>query len=118
AKWIDHNVYPQNLVELANPPTGNGTEALDQPGFKHITLKAIDILQECSKANDSGWFMMRQASTRLDLDMMHILDYYHALSKLLELDDTIKATIQHESDDIGKYESTLIVVTANHGHGL
>ncbi len=27
-------------------------------GLKQMTLKAIDILQERSKVNDSGWFMM------------------------------------------------------------
>lgn len=55
---IPVQVYPENLVGLANSPTGDGTDALDQPGLKQMTLKAIDILQERSKVNDSGWFMM------------------------------------------------------------
>ncbi|KAK0204878.1 alkaline-phosphatase-like protein [Desarmillaria ectypa] len=115
AKWIDRNVYPQNLVGLANSPTGDGTDALDQPGLKQMTLKAIDILQERSKVNDSGWFMMSEAAS-ID-KMMHVLDYDRALGELLELDDTVKATIQHLKD-IGEYENTLIVVTADHGHGF
>ena len=47
---------PQNLKGLKNSPTGDGTDATDQPGLKEMTLKAIDILQARSK--DEGWFVM------------------------------------------------------------
>jgi alkaline phosphatase len=49
--------------------------------------------------------------------MMHVLDYDRALGELLELDDTIKATIAklNETDCL---KETLILVTADHGHGF
>ena len=73
AKWIDRNVRPtllsgyidlksrlqvltDNLKGQKNSPTGDGTDATDQPGLKEMTLKAIDILQARSK--NEGWFMM------------------------------------------------------------
>jgi alkaline phosphatase len=49
--------------------------------------------------------------------MMHVLDYDRALGELLELDDTVKATISklNETDCL---KETLILVTADHGHGF
>jgi alkaline phosphatase len=44
------------LKNQKNSPTGDGTDATDQPGLKEMTLKAIDILQARSKGQ--GWFMM------------------------------------------------------------
>lgn len=49
--------------------------------------------------------------------MMHALDYPRALGELLELDDTVKATIQKLSA-IDQLKETLILVTADHGHGF
>jgi len=46
-----------NLKGQKNSPTGDGTDATDQPGLKEMTLKAIDILQARTK-NDEGWFLM------------------------------------------------------------
>lgn len=48
---------------------------------------------------------------------MHALDYDRALGELLELDDTIKAAINH-LNETGQLEDTLIVITADHGHGF
>lgn len=117
AKWLDRNVYPQNLRNQSNSPTLDKTDAVDQPGLKEMTLKAIDILQERSskKSDSAGWFMMSEAAS-ID-KQMHVLDYDRALGELLELDDTIRATIAHLKK-IGEYENTLIVVTADHGHGF
>ncbi|KAF9477918.1 alkaline phosphatase-like protein [Pholiota conissans] len=114
AKWIDRNVLKDNLKNQKNSPTGDGTDAVDQPGLKEMTLKAIDILQSRSKKNQ-GWFMMSEAAS-ID-KMMHVLDYDRALGELLELDDTIRESIAHLKK-IGEYENTLIVVTADHGHGF
>ncbi|KAF7424514.1 hypothetical protein PC9H_009821 [Pleurotus ostreatus] len=113
AKWLDRNVYPENLRGLKNSPTGDNTDAVDQPGLKDMTLKAIDILH--ARNNGKGFFMMSEAAS-ID-KMMHVLDYDRALGELLELDDTIRATIAHLKK-IGELENTLIVVTADHGHGF
>lgn len=112
AKWLDRNVYRDNLNQSLSP-TGDGTPALDQPGLKEMTLKAIDILE--ARSGDAGWLLMSEAAS-ID-KMMHALDYDRALGELLELDDTVKATIEHlNSTDCLK--ETLILVTADHGHGF
>jgi alkaline phosphatase len=81
-----------------------------------MTLKAIDVLEARATAdNDAGWFIMSEAAS-ID-KQMHTLDYDRALGELLELDDTIKASINHLRK-IGELENTLIVVTADHGHGF
>ncbi|PFH53031.1 hypothetical protein AMATHDRAFT_172594 [Amanita thiersii Skay4041] len=115
AKWLDRNVFPQNLRNQKNSPTGDGTDAVNQPGLKEMTLKAIDILQARSKAKNTGWFVMSEAAS-ID-KMMHVLDYDRALGELLELDDTIRASIEHLKS-IGELDNTLILVTADHGHGF
>lgn len=84
-------VLKENLKGQKDSPTGDGTDALDQPGLKDMTLKAIDILQARTKKNE-GWFMMSEAAS-ID-KMMHALDYDRALGELLELDDTIRASIE------------------------
>ncbi|KAI4935030.1 uncharacterized protein J4E92_002316 [Alternaria infectoria] len=112
AKWLDRNVYRDNLNQSLSP-TGDGTPALDQPGLKEMTLKAIDILE--TRSGDKGWFLMSEAAS-ID-KMMHVLDYDRALGELLELDDTVKATIDH-LNSTNCLKETLILVTADHGHGF
>ena len=117
AKWLDRNVYPANLRNQKNSPDGSKGDAIDQPGLKEMTLKAIDILTTRAGANgsDAGWLLMSEAAS-ID-KQMHTLDYDRALGELLELDDTIKAAIQHLKD-LKSFNETLIVVTADHGHGF
>lgn len=112
AKWLDRNVYRDNLNQTLSP-TGDKKPALDQPGLKDMTLKAIDILQ--ARSGDKGFFLMSEAAS-ID-KMMHVLDYDRALGELLELDDTIKAVVNklNETDCL---KETLILVTADHGHGF
>ncbi|KAF4543077.1 Alkaline phosphatase [Lasiodiplodia theobromae] len=114
AKWLDRNVYTKNLNKSLSP-TGDKTAALNQPGLKEMTLKAIDILAARSSEDESGFFLMSEAAS-ID-KMMHALDYPRALGELLELDDTVKATIQKLSA-IDQLKETLILVTADHGHGF
>ena len=87
--WLDRNVYTGNLNKTKNDPSGSGKPALDLPGLKEMTLKAIDILH--ARGGDKGFFMMSEAAS-ID-KQMHTLDYDRALGDLLELDDTINATI-------------------------
>ncbi|KAF2279530.1 alkaline phosphatase-like protein [Westerdykella ornata] len=112
AKWIDRNVYKTNLNQSLSP-AGDKTPALDQPGLKEMTLKAIDILQ--ARSSGKGFFLMSEAAS-ID-KMMHALDYDRALGELLELDDTIKATIA-KLKKMDALKDTLILVTADHGHGF
>jgi alkaline phosphatase len=112
AKWLDRNVYTANLKNQNNTADGLKKDATDQPGLLQMTIKAIDILNARSK--DKGWFIMSEAAS-ID-KMMHVLDYERALGELLELDDTVKGTIAHLKA-IGEYKETLILVTADHGHG-
>lgn len=48
---------------------------------------------------------------------MHVTDYPRALGELLELDDTVRATIDR-LEELGLMEDTLVVVTADHGLSL
>jgi alkaline phosphatase len=111
--WLDRNVYKENLNKTTNDPSGNKKPALDLPGLKDMTLKAIDILH--ARGGDKGFFMMSEAAS-ID-KQMHTLDYDRALGDLLELDDTVKATIE-KLRDMGELNNTLIIVTADHGHGF
>ncbi|KAF1947225.1 alkaline phosphatase precursor [Clathrospora elynae] len=112
AKWLDRNVYTQNMNQSLSP-TGDKKPALDQPGLKDMTLKAIDILQ--ARSGDKGYFLLSEAAS-ID-KMLHVLDYDRALGELLELDDTVKATIAH-LNATNCLKDTLILVTADHGHGF
>lgn len=111
--WLDRNVYKNNLKNFVNDPTGNKSAALDLPGLKEMTLKAIDILHK--RGGDKGFFMMSEAAS-ID-KQMHTLDYDRALGDLLELDDTVNATIA-KLTALGELNNTLIIVTADHGHGF
>lgn len=114
-RWLDRNVYTDNLINGTVTPLVNTTgPALDQPGLAEMTLKAIDILKARDTEN-KGFFMMSEAAS-ID-KMFHVLDYERALGELLELDDTVRQTIQH-LEKIGELDETLIIVTADHGHGF
>lgn len=112
AKWLDRNVYKVNLNQSLSP-AGDKKPALDQPGLKDMTLKALDILHE--RSGDKGFFLMSEAAS-ID-KMMHVLDYDRALGELLELDDTVKATFK-KLKEFGCEKETLVLVTADHGHGF
>ncbi|KAJ5583804.1 hypothetical protein N7450_006468 [Penicillium hetheringtonii] len=111
--WLDRNVYQSNLLNQSNYPDGSGRDADDLPGLKDMTLKAIDVLHE--RHSDDGFFLMSEAAS-ID-KQMHTLDYDRSLGELLELDDTVRATIE-KLESLGELEETLIVVTADHGHGF
>ncbi|KAJ0323403.1 hypothetical protein Brms1b_001803 [Colletotrichum noveboracense] len=111
--WLDRNVLTENLAKLTNDPTGNKSAALDIPGLKEMTLKAVDILH--NRGGEDGFFLMSEAAS-ID-KQMHSLDYDRALGDLLELDDTVKATIE-KLEELGILEETLVVVSSDHGHGF
>lgn len=111
--WLDRNIYPENLKGFKNSPTGGEEPALDLPGLKDMTLKAVDVLHR--RGADDGFFLMSEAAS-VD-KQMHALDYDRALGDLLELDDTVRATVK-KLDEMGILNETLVIVTADHGHGF
>ncbi|UNI19081.1 hypothetical protein JDV02_005298 [Purpureocillium takamizusanense] len=111
--WLDRNVYTDNLKSFKNDPKGGKEPALDLPGLKDMTLKAVDILHK--RGGDKGFFLMSEAAS-VD-KQMHALDYDRALGDLLELDDTVRATIE-KLKELKALDDTLIIVTADHGHGF
>lgn len=111
--WLDRNVYTDNLKSFKNDPKGGKEPALDLPGLKDMTLKAVEILHK--RGGDKGFFLMSEAAS-ID-KQMHTLDYDRALGDLLELDDTVRATIE-KLKELKVLDETLIIVTADHGHGF
>ncbi|KAG6044554.1 hypothetical protein E4U17_000511 [Claviceps sp. LM77 group G4] len=111
--WLDRNVYKENLKAFKNNPLGGNGSALDLPGLKEMTLKAIEVLDE--RGGDKGFFLMSEAAS-VD-KQMHTLDYDRALGDLLELDDTVRATIR-KLKEMDILDDTLIIVSADHGHGF
>lgn len=111
--WLDRNVYTDNLKDLGNDPTGGKGDAKDLPGLKDMTLKAIDVLS--TRGKDKGFFLMSEAAS-ID-KQMHALDYDRALGDLLELDDTVRATIE-KLKKLDILDETLVIVSADHGHGF
>ncbi|KAL8754392.1 MAG: hypothetical protein Q9184_005129 [Pyrenodesmia sp. 2 TL-2023] len=110
--WLDRNVYKQNL-NTKNSPDGRGGNATDVPGLREMTLKAIDILT--ARHSKEGFFLMSEGAS-ID-KQMHTLDYDRALGDLLELDDTVRATMA-KLEQLGNKKETLVLVTADHGHGF
>lgn len=111
--WLDRNIFRENLDSHRNDPSGANGPAKDLPGLKDMTLKAIDILH--TRGGKNGFFLMSEGAS-ID-KQMHALDYDRALGDLLELDDTVRATIE-KLKALRILDETLIVVTADHGHGF
>ncbi|KAK3378498.1 alkaline phosphatase [Podospora didyma] len=111
--WLERNIFKDNLQKLSNDPAGGKGAATDLPGLKEMTLKAIDVLH--TRGGNKGFFLMSEAAS-ID-KQMHVLDYDRALGDLLELDDTVQATIE-KLKSLGILDETLIVVSADHGHGF
>jgi len=78
-----------------------------------MTLKAVDVLH--ARGADRGFFLMAEAAS-ID-KQMHALDYDRALGDLMELDDTVQAVVA-KLRALGELENTLILVSADHGHGF
>lgn len=95
--WLDRNVYTDNLGDFP-----------DQPGLVDMTLSALEILGQ----NENGFYLMVEAGS-ID-KQMHPLDQERTLSDLIELDNAVAATIEWAAVNA---PDTLIVVTADHGHG-
>ncbi|MCB0209334.1 MAG: alkaline phosphatase [Anaerolineae bacterium] len=96
--WLDRNVYTDNVAEDT-----------DQPGLVEMTTTALDVLGQY----ENGFYLMVEGAS-VD-KQMHPLDYDRAMAELIEFDEAIAAAqawVQANAPD------TLIVVTADHGHGF
>ncbi|GAA5868436.1 hypothetical protein JCM8547_006275 [Rhodosporidiobolus lusitaniae] len=118
--FLDRNVFQDNLEEQFlqwSPENRTFTAPMvdTPPGLKDMTLKAIDLLHERSKKDDVPFMMLSEAAS-ID-KAMHIGDYHRALGDLLELDNVVAATLDR-LEELGIADETLVVVTADHGHGF
>lgn len=95
--WLDRTVFTDNLGDFT-----------DQPGLVDMTLSALDVLGQ----NENGFYLMVEAAS-VD-KQMHPLDQERMIADLIEFDNAIAAAIEWAAVSAPE---TLIVVTADHGHG-
>jgi alkaline phosphatase len=108
--WIDRNVYADRLLKKKDHPSGNNGTANAQPGLVEMTKKTLEVLKNRSKA---GFFAMIEGA--LIDKQMHTFDYHRSLTELIELDNAVKYAVEWAKKND---PNTLIVVTADHGHGF
>ncbi|KAI9473824.1 MAG: alkaline-phosphatase-like protein [Benjaminiella poitrasii] len=113
--WFERNLYVNNTVGNKAAPDLSGNDALgsDQPGLSDMTLSALEVLKK--RGGRNGFFMMSEAAS-VD-KQLHTFDFPRAWAELIELDVTIKNTIEWLKKN-GEYEDTLIILTADHAHGF
>ncbi len=95
--YLDRTVYTDNLGDFT-----------DQPGLVDMTLAALEVLNQ----NENGFYLEVEAAS-VD-KQMHPLDQERALSDLIEFDNAVAAAVAWTQENA---PDTLIVVTADHGHG-
>ncbi len=81
----------------------------DQPNLVEMTAKAIDVLSK----NENGFFLMAEGAS-ID-KQLHTMDWQRAIYDAIELDQAVayaKNWAKENGDD------TLIVVVADHSHGV
>ncbi|KAJ9090107.1 hypothetical protein DSO57_1005844 [Entomophthora muscae] len=109
--YVDRQMMPNNLKNNQASPLGDKADALDQPTLVDMTKAALDVLKK--RGGDGGFFAMIEAAS--PDKQMHTMDFHRALVEIIEFDQAIKAAVewarQHDPE-------TLIVVTADHGHGF
>lgn len=96
--WLDRNVYTENLGDFT-----------DQPGLVELTELALEVLGE----NENGFYLEVEAAS-VD-KQIHPLDWERAIADLIEFDQAIAAAVEWAAENA---PDTLIVVTADHGHGF
>jgi alkaline phosphatase len=99
------NVYLDREM-LKNPEViGNFT---DQPNLMEMTRKAIDLLSK----NKEGFFLMVEGAC-ID-KQLHVMDWERSAYDTIEFDKAIGVAREFAAND----GSTLIMVTADHSHGV
>lgn len=100
------NVYIDRAM-LKDPKVLQGFK--DQPGLVDMTKKAIDILDK----NPNGFFAMIEGAC-ID-KQLHTMDWQRSAYDAIELDKAVEYA-QKYSKEHG--DNTLIIVVADHGHGI
>ncbi|KAI0225964.1 hypothetical protein L0F63_005878 [Massospora cicadina] len=109
--FVDRHMHPENLRGNQASPLGDKEDSTDQPSLVDMTKLALNLLKE--RGGDGGFFAMIEAAS--PDKQMHKLDYHRSLVDIIEFDLAVKAAV----DFAKKVDpSTLIVVTADHGHGF
>ncbi|KAI8394028.1 alkaline-phosphatase-like protein [Radiomyces spectabilis] len=113
--WFERNIFVNNTIGNKAAPDMSGKDALgsDQPGLDDMTLKALEVLKK--RGGKDGFFLMSEAAS-VD-KQLHGLDYPRAWAELIELDVTVKKTVEWLKKN-GEFEDTLILVTADHTHSF
>ncbi len=96
--WLDRNQLKKGTVE----------QFPDQPGLVDMTRAALDQLSK----NPEGFFLMVEAAS-ID-KMSHPMDWDRALLETIEMDHAVAVA----QDFAAKHPDTLVVVTADHTHGV
>lgn len=107
--WLDRNVYTENLNDSDNSPIGDSAAPTDQPNLDEMTMSALEVLSK----NKDGFYLMVEAAS-IDKSA-HPLDIPRALSDLIELDNTVGQVVDWAKKN---GDETMILVTADHGHGF
>ncbi|KAI9293827.1 putative extracellular phytase, partial [Neoconidiobolus thromboides FSU 785] len=109
--FVDRSMLKDNLKGNKASPVGDNKDALDQPGLVDMTKKTLNILKK--RGGDAGFFAMIEAAS--PDKQMHSMDFHRSLVEIIEFDNAIKAAVEwaRKNDP-----STLIVITADHGHGF
>lgn len=108
--WLDRNVYTDNMNNSENDPQGQGNPPTDQPNLDEMVMIALEILEK----NPNGFFLMVEAAS-IDKSA-HPMDVPRLLSDLIELDNTV-GKVREWATKRGQ-DDTLIIATADHGHGF
>ncbi|ORZ19805.1 alkaline-phosphatase-like protein [Absidia repens] len=113
--WLERNVYVNNTAGNGAHPDNSGKDQLGsaQPGLEDMTIKALETLKK--RGGKDGFFLMSEAAS-VD-KMFHVFDHSRGLADLVELDVTIKKTVEWLKKN-GEYEDTLILLTADHAHSF
>ncbi|KAI9311860.1 alkaline-phosphatase-like protein [Dichotomocladium elegans] len=113
--WIERNIFVNNTVGNKAAPDLSGKDQLgsNQPGLADMTIKALEVLKK--RGGNDGFFLMSEAAS-VD-KQLHTLDFSRSWAELLEMDQTIKKTVEWLKKN-GEYEDTLIIFTADHSHGF
>jgi alkaline phosphatase len=96
--WLDRNVFTDNVADFP-----------DQPGLEEMTVAALEVLSQ----NENGFYLEVEAAS-VD-KQAHPMDMHRMLSDLIEFDNAIAAALAWAANNA---PDTLIVVTADHGHGF